>query len=410
MQLVPSGTATFLDRTAVAGVANAGRAVTSAWGDFDGDSDLDFYLVKHAKCMAPLEQESEDALYRNNGDGTFTDVTDWLCPSGIAPCDQTNGLGFSAAWVDYDNDVDLDLYLVNDNISEAFGQNVLWRNDGPGGAGTWNFTDVSAASGADASVNGMGLAVGDFDNDLDFDLAFSNIAPNNLLTNNGDGTFQMTGAGAGIQHGYLQGVTDPMGPENFTWGTAFFDHDLDGWLDLLYVGGHLNDDRELIPSGFFWNQRDGTFQEMTDEAGLGALGRVRNVSIADFDEDGFPDVFMSNYPDRGMGPHGSGGAYWLYRNEARDMGNQRRYLKVTVEGTTSNRDAIGTRIWVRTPDKVFQMREISSGPSHGGGDERAAIFGARNFAKVVMFVRWPDGTLQKFFNVSTNQHLHLVEP
>ena len=409
-QLTETGTASFVDRTAFAGVANAGRAVTSAWGDFDGDGDLDFYLAKHAKCMAPLIQESEDALYRNNGNGTFTDVTDWLCPAGTAPCEQTTGLGFSAAWVDYDNDVDLDLYLVNDNVSEDFYHNVLWRNDGPGGGGTWNFTDVSASSGADADVNGMGLAVGDYDNDRDFDFAFSNISPNNLVLNNGDGTFRQVSAGAGVQRGYDQGVTDPMGSENFTWGTAFFDHDNDGWLDVFFAGGHLNDDRELIPGGFFWNQRDGTFQEMTAESGLGAKGRVRNISIADFDTDGFPDIFMNNYPDRGLGPHGTGGAFWLYHNKARELGNERYWLKVTVEGTTSNRDGIGTRIWIRTDDKVIQMREISSGPSHGGGDERAALFGTRNDDRVVMRVRWPDGQIQNFHKVEANQHIHLVQP
>jgi hypothetical protein len=149
---------------------------------------------------------------------------------------------------------------------------------------------------------------------------------------------------------------------------------------------------------------------MTDEAGLGAYGRVRNVSIADFDEDGFPDIFMNNYPDRGLGPYKSGGAYWLYHNKAKAMGNKRKWLKVTVEGTSSNRDGIGTRIWVRTDDKVVQMREISSGASHGGGDQRAALFGLNNDPQVVMHVRWPNGQIQKFHHVNADQHIHLVQP
>jgi hypothetical protein len=414
-QLVETGTAWFVDVTATAGIGNIGRSVTGAWADYDGDSDLDLYVTNHFECMEPpfTMKNSEDALYRNEGDGSFTDVTGFLCPGGVAPCAATDGLGFSAVWVDYDDDGDVDLYLANDNVDQGFHHNVLWRNDGPGAGNQWLFTDVSVSSGTNSNVNAMGLSAGDFDNDRDMDLAFSNAAPNNLLRNEGNGTFTDVSAGAGIQRGYVKGIpfVAPANTiENFSWGTAFFDHDNDGWLDLLYVNGYLNDDRPLLPAAFFANNRNGTFRNVSATSGLDPLGRVRNASIADVDEDGFPDVFMNNYPDRGLGPFKSFGAFWLFHNQGASMGNNNHWIKVTVQGTTDNRDGIGTRIWTRNTDGVVQMRDINSGSTHGSGDQRAAHFGlGPSISKIHLRIRWPNGTVQWLYNQPVDQHIHVVQ-
>ena len=251
---------------------------------------------------------------------------------------------------------------------------------------------------------------GDFDNDRDVDFAFSNISPNNLLENVDEGTFVDVSAGAGIQRGFVEGAASPLGSENFSWGTVFFDHDNDGWLDLLYVNGNLNDDRPLLPAAFFWNRRHGQFRLISESSGLGEPGRVRNVSIADIDGDGFVDVFMNNHPDRGLGPFKSGGAFWLYHNKATSMGNTNHWLKVTVEGTESNLDGIGTRVWVKDANKLVQMRDISSGSTHGGGDERAAYFGVGSKTVVDVRIRWPTGAVQWLEGTAVDQHIHVVEP
>ena len=157
----------FADVTVAAGVGDIGKATTAAWGDYDEDGHLDLYVTNwscYPECDLADFARSRDALYHNNGDGSFTDVT------GLLRFERLLGAGFAVSWVDYDDDRDLDLYIVNDRVINAIG-NVLWRNDGPGCAG-WCFTDVSARAGADAEVHGMGLATGDYDNDGDLDFLF----------------------------------------------------------------------------------------------------------------------------------------------------------------------------------------------------------------------------------------------
>jgi hypothetical protein len=256
----------------------------------------------------------------------------------------------------------------------------------------------------------MGLAVGDYDNDGHLDLAFSNVAPNNLLRNRGDGTFEDVSALAGIQRGLIFPSMDVEEREQWTWGTVFFDHDNDGWLDLFFAAGYLEDDRPLMPGAFFRNSGDGTFVDLTASSGLGLEGRARNASIVHFDDDGFVDLFVSNLPDGGFGPYKINGVPWLFHNRAKEMGNSNAWLAITVEGTVSNRDGIGTRLWLTTPDGQTQMREISSGFTHGGGDHRAAHFGLGSNSEGNLVVRWPNGRVQDLGAIAANQKLHLVEP
>ncbi|MEW5985061.1 MAG: CRTAC1 family protein [Chloroflexota bacterium] len=381
-RLIPTGSVRFADVTDIAGIEDGGRTLTAAWADFDGDSFLDLYLTKHIYCIGDARQQ--DHLFRNNGDGAFTDVTGWLCPGGIVPCGQVMGLGFSAAWLDYDNDADLDLYLVNDNIKERYYHNVLWRNDGPDGAGGWLFTDVSAESQADHSLNGMGLGVGDYDNDGWLDLAFSHLGPAVLLRNNQNGAYTDVSSTT---------IISQTTAEAKTWATAFFDHDNDGWLDLLYTAGQFRsgDSRDI----FFGNNGDGTFSDLSAVSSLDDPGRARNAAIADFDQDGFVDVFIDNY---GQLPS-------LLHNQ----GNNNHWLTVTVEGRSSNRDGIGARLWLDAGG-LTQMREINTGPTAGGGDYRAAYFGLGPNTTGTLTVRWPNGVVQEVGLVAADQILHLVEP
>ncbi|MEW5985060.1 MAG: CRTAC1 family protein [Chloroflexota bacterium] len=381
-RLAPTGNVDFADVTAAAGLGDGGRALTAAWADFNQDGYLDLYLAKHVYC--PTDQRQQDRLFRSNGDGTFTDVTDWLCPNGVAPCDQVMGLGFTAGWLDYDNDADLDLYLVNDNIYNDYYHNVLWRNDGPDGNGGWLFSDVSAASHTDFSLNGMGLGVGDYDNDGWLDLAFSNIGPAVLLHNNGDATFSDVSSST---------IISQTTAGSITWATAFFDHDNDGWLDLFFAAGRFNPSN--APDVFLANKGDGSFRNHSAASGLNDGGRARNTAIADFDQDGFVDVFIGNY---GQLPA-------LLHNE----GNDNHWLVVTVQGTASNRDGIGTRLWLKAGG-VTQMREISTGSTAGGGDYRAVYFGLGSHTTGRLEVQWPNGLVETVGRVAANQFLYLVEP
>ena len=394
-RLMEEGSVSFLDVTAIAGVGDADRAVTAAWADYDADGYLDLYLAKHFDCM-PNIRESRDALLKNNGDGTFTNVSQYLCSDGSLTCDQLNlSHAFTAGWFDFDNDNDLDLYIASDVVAAGY-PNILWRNDGPDGSGGWTFTDISFESGTDYSINCMGLGIGDYDNDGFYDLAFSHSEGGFLLRNNGDGlTFTDESVPAGVRRTHT-----PNGDVAVTWGTVFFDYDNDQWLDLFYVNGNIGSNPTPQPDAMFQNNHDGTFLDISAVSGLNDDRRGRSASICDFDQDGFVDLFIGNY----------GWPTCLFRNDmGYAMGNTNRWLQFTAEGTVTNRDGIGARFYVTTPDGITQMRDITSGPTHGGGDYKAAYFGLGQYETAEVIVRWPTGMEQDLGTISANQRLHIVE-
>ena len=249
------GDGTFEEVTAAAGLAESSRNLRTmgcAWGDYDADGFLDLIFVRHLDDSDPgvfawgqrdLSEFADPlALYRNRGDGTFAEVTvllgDPTPARGIV-----RGAGFQPAFVDYDNDNDLDIYVVND-FGDEITPNVLWRNDGGAADGdSWVFTDVSAASGTDVAMNGMGIALGDYDRDGFTDFYITNIDDAVLLRNNGDGTFSDRARAAGVGRGRI-GV--PEG-NSVGWGTAFFDYDNDGDQDLYLAAGYLDTDQDINP-------------------------------------------------------------------------------------------------------------------------------------------------------------------
>lgn len=383
-QLIETGLVSFVEVADAAGVRDDGRAITAAWGDYDQDGYLDLYLPKHRYCRD--DERHDDHLYHNNGDGTFTKVTYLLC-DGALQCPATKGLGFTAGWLDYDNDADLDLYIINDDIAGNYYPNVLWRNDGFDEVGEWVFTDVSAPAGVDYSLSGMGLAIGDYNNNGWLDMAFSDIGPVVLVENNGDGTFADVSVASNV-HALTNGMVG--------WGTLFMDYDNDQFLDLYTVNGFINNSMSA-PNIFLVNNRDETFFDFSLGSGLDDVGRGRAANLNDFDKNGFVDVFVGNY----------GQAPVLYRHSGE--GAFPNALVVTVEGTTSNRDGIGTRLWLETENGVTQMREINSGATYGGGDQRIAHFGMADATMGNLTIRWPDGTIQPVGTISAGQY-HFVEP
>jgi hypothetical protein len=392
-QLIETGSLAFNDVTALAGIGGfGGRTMMSAWGDYDQDGNLDVYITRH-DCPGG-EDSVQDQLFHNNGDSTFTDVSGQLCPLGTAPCQDLLGLGFAPGWLDYDNDGDLDLYMANDNIRDMNEINKTWRNDGSDGVGGWIFTEVGATSGTDLAhgVNSMGLGVGDYNNDGWLDMAISDIGPAETLINNGDATFDLDSSDSDV--GNITGGT--------TWAAVFFDYDNDGWLDLYLAQGaiRLTSLTSLASSNdFLKNDGDGTFSSYSTASGLNDFGTGRNASIVDINMDGFVDVFLNNLDTE----------LRLYLNQEAALGNPNHWLVVTVEGTTSNRDGIGTRLTL-VAGGLTKIWEINTGPTHGGGDQRAAFFGLGSETSGTLTVRWPDGTVQNIGTVNADQYLHLIEP
>ena len=376
----------FADVTVTAGVGDNGKGTTAAFGDYDEDGYLDLYVANWS-CVPACEitdfARSRDVLYHNNGDGSFTDV------SGLLGFEALLGAGFSVSWVDYDNDRDLDIYVVNDKAVNALG-NVLWRNDGPGCAG-WCFTDVSARAGADAVAHSMGLATGDYDNDGDLDFYVSNMVRSMvLLENDGDGAFADVTERAGVD--YLTG-------EAVGWGTAFFDYDNDGWLDLYLAatgispiygkaGMHYE-----YPDMLYRNRRDGSFSAV--DQGLFSDGKAATMgfSSADYNRDGSVDYALTFW-DSG---------HRLFQNVSA-AGSLNNYIAFELEGGGEiDRDALGTRVRVLRSDGLSQLQELKSGSSLGAGNEILLHFGLGDAMIERVIVSWLNGDYHEYSNVALNQ-------
>ena len=369
-----SGGDGFVEMGAAAGVNDAAKGTTAAWGDYDRDGWLDLYVANWScfpECDPVDFALQQDRLYRNRGDGTFADVTAGL------DYEKTLGAGFAASFADYDSDGDPDIYVVNDKLENAIG-NVLWRNDGPGCDG-WCWADVSREAGADALLNGMGLAVGDYNNDLDLDFYFTEMVYSMfLLDNQGDGTFANRAREARVAVNFQP--AHAVG-----WGAAFFDYDNDGWLDLYMTATRQGRDDFTFklnftmphPNRFFQNNGDGTFRSLDiAEADRASMG----VAYADYDQDGRVDFVIGNWNDQ----------YRLYRNVVE---NDHHWVAFKlVGGGPVNRDAIGARALVTTDDGLTQMQEVKSGSGLGAGNDTTLHFGLGTAVVASVEVQWPDGS------------------
>ncbi len=354
----------FKDVTEVAGVSDDYASKTASWGDYDNDGWLDLYVANWS-CLPRCARSSgvtgqPDSLYHNNGDGTFDIVTGLLGS-------ETYGGGFVARWLDYDNDGDLDIYLVNDEFILPAG-NKLFRNDGPGCQG-WCFTEVSKQAGADTKVMGMGVAADDWDRDGDLDLYFTNAGPMALLENQGDGTFRNKADSAGVA----------LDSKSVAWGAVSLDFDNDSTRDL-YVATMK---RALAGAAnpLFQNDGTGKFAEIGYTSGAGDPGPSVGVATADYDNDGWVDLVVGNY-DRG---------YHLFHNAGLAKDNHWLSLKL-VGGGPVNRDAVGTRVIVTTADGLTQMQDVHNGSSVGGGSALELHFGLGKSKPETVEIRWPDGT------------------
>ena len=402
-----NGDGTFTEVAETAGVTEPRWSTSCAFADYDRDGNLDLYVVNYivfdiaenpwcglkekgirAYCEPDNFPAQSDTLYRNNGDGTFTDVTK---SAGIY---NTTGKGLGVVWGDYDNDGALDIYVANDST-----ENLFYRNNGDGTFEEIGFMVGIALSEDGAPENGMGTAFGDWNNDGWFDLTVTNYADqtNTLYRNDADGFFTdatATTKTAQITYPYLG------------WATAFIDYDNDGYQDLFVANGHLHENlAELGQEGtygqrnlFFKNNWDGTFTESSEALGTGMkLEDVsRGATFADFDLDGDVDIVVtnSNAPPR------------LLRN---DGGNRKNYLQIRLVGTNSATDAIGTRVKVTTGE-LTQIREVQSGAGYLSQRDLTLHFGIGDYEHVhSIVVRWQNGVEQLLSDVAANQILLLEE-
>jgi hypothetical protein len=405
--LANDGRGRFEDVSARAGVGDDDRrGMNASWADFDNDGDLDVYVTNYMHCLGAWSTAEEvitqvaydsDTLYRNNGDGSFSDVTSFVENDPDDDDDgSTIGAGFGASWFDYDDDGRLDLYVANDFVGPQPDYNRLWHNDGPTGDGGWAFSDVSLDTNTALFMNTMGIGVGDYDRDADLDMALSNITANKLLRNDG-GTFTETPE-AGIGR-----PTQEAAYNSITWGVVFGDYNLDGWEDLYFSAGNLQQ-APGVPTGaqpdeVFVNDGTGRFLDVSAATGADDPGEGKGVAVADYDRDGDLDIAVVN----------QGGSLRLYENVTPRDGSH--WLTVELEGTVSNRDGCGAVVRLAAASGGL-ARVVSCGSGAGGsGSDHAVHFGlAAGDAATVLTIEWPSGTTQTVEIAELDRHLRIEEP
>lgn len=327
------------------------------------------------------------ALYRNNGDGTFTDVSK---PSGIAEVKSSYGL--TAVALDVDEDGWPDIFVACDSTPS-----LLFLNNHDGTFREEGLFRGIAVSGEGQEMAGMGVAAGDYDLDGHIDLFKTHFQqqPSGLYHSVGKGNFEDVTASSGINN-----------ERRFvSWGNGIVDLDNDGWPDLFCVTGNVYPELEHVftkfpaksPAIIFRNLGNGQFQQLTDEAGpdINAPFVSRGCAFGDFDNDGDLDILVMN---QNAPPS-------LFRNDVPPGNN---WLKIRLQGTRSNRSAIGARISVRYGGHI-QAQEVMSQASYLSSNDPRLHFGLGKANEAAVEVRWPSGMTENFPSVPVNKVLLIRE-
>ncbi|MAF27378.1 MAG: hypothetical protein CME07_05880 [Gemmatimonadetes bacterium] len=386
------GTGVFTDVTREAGLGGADYpSQTAAFADYDLDGDLDLYIGNEADDTGKRHYPSQ--LFRNQGDGSFTDVAK---SAGVENFRFAKGV----AWGDFDGDRDPDLF-----VSNHMGDNRLYRNNGDG-----SFDDIASEAGVLGPTNSFPAWFWDYDNDGLLDLFVASyggggnrvfrsylrpglgLGENGLYRNNGDGSFTNRGKEAGLMTLTL------------TMGANFGDIDNDGYPDF-YLGTGTPAFDSIMPNVLYWNDGRGGFTDATEAAGMGNLQKGHGIAFGDIDNDGDQDVFAQ-----------VGGFYrfdpffnCLFVNP----GHDHHWITVRLTGVKSNRSGVGSRISVTVRDEGV-LREIHQwiGPTGSfGSSSRQAEIGLGSAAEIVrLSVYWPaSDTTQDFASVPMDRVYRVTE-
>lgn len=415
-----NGNGTFTDVTIAAGLAQPGPKIRWNTGctfvDYDRDGHLDLFVANYVDfdlktapkpedgpctykgilvaCGPPGLPGGRNILYHNNGDGTFSDVSE---KSGMWTAVGTYGLSVVAS--DLDNDGWPDIYVANDSAPATL---YLNQKDG-------TFRDTAIESGAALSADakpqaGMGVSVGDYNREGTFSIVKTNFAgdTDSLYTNIGDATFQDRTYPAGL------GVNTRL----LGWGVGFFDMDNDGWLDILMSNGHVYPEVDKSKADLkyaehkylYRNLRNGRFEEVTNQGGPGILEEVaaRGCAFGDYDNDGFLDVAVNCINSTPQLLHC-------------ESTLKRNWIKIKLVGTKSNRTGIGSKVTVTAMNDpaagkpLVQLDELRSGGSYFSQNDLRMHFGLDAATKAdSVEIRWLSGQVDKLKDLKANQ-LYVIQ-
>ncbi|MGE3176632.1 MAG: CRTAC1 family protein [Vicinamibacterales bacterium] len=397
---------TFVDVTAESGTGLKTWAVSAAFVDYDRDGFLDLYVGNYVQydiakdqvcagltgkrdyCTPAVYTAEADRLFRNQGDGTFKDV------SAMALLGGTFGPALGVATADFNNDGWIDIYVANDTKP-----NLLWINQRNG-----TFREMGLLAGASLTAEGkaeasMGVDAGDFDNDGDEDLYMTELPAqgSNLFVNDGTGQFDDLSARSG-----LGSMT--MGFSGF--GTGWLDYDNDGWLDLIQVNGSIQAiegqpgpfpyaERKLL----FRNMGDGRFSDVTRDAGtaFNELEVSRGLALGDIDNDGDTDLLVNNLNGQP-------------RVLLNDVGNRQHWTCVRLIGERTTRHMLGARVEVTRKQGHAIYRRVRSDGSYGSANDPRVLIGLGASAELPgVRVRWPDGHFERWPEIPVDQCITLRE-
>jgi enediyne biosynthesis protein E4 len=415
-----NGNGTFTDVTERTGLIQPGPKTRwntgCTWVDYDRDGHLDLFVANYVDFdlkTAPLPEEGpctykgivvacgppglsggKNILYHNNGDGTFTDVSE---KAGMWNAIGTYGLSVAAS--DLDNDGWPDIYVANDSAPATL---YLNQKDG-------TFKDVAIENGAALSAEakpqaGMGVSIGDYNRDGNLDIVKTNFAgdTDSLYTNLGEGVFEDRTYPSGL------GVNTRL----LGWGVGFFDMDNDGWLDILMSNGHVYPEVDKSKADLkyaehkylYRNLRNGRFEEVTNQGGPGITesAPARGCAFGDYDNDGDLDIAVNCV----------NAIPQLLRC---DSTLNRNWIKIKLVGVKSNRTGIGSRVLVTaktlpaTDKPLVQMDELRSGGSYFSQNDMRMHFGLQQARKVDMVeVRWLSGQVDQVKDLEVNR-LYVIE-
>jgi enediyne biosynthesis protein E4 len=401
-----NGDGTFTDVTDKAGVAAPGWTSSAVWFDYDNDGRLDLFVCQFAHfdkasgcgiakdgkrhyCIPRIFKPMPSWLFHNNGDGTFTDVSQ---ESGIA---KHLGKAWGVVATDINNDGRMDLFVANDTVA-----NFLFVNQGSGRFEEMGLQADVGYSAEGRARSGMGVDSADFNEDGWMDLFVANIDEEifSLYQNNRDQTFndQAMPAGIGMATRWMSG-----------WGLKFFDYDNDGNVDLFLVNGFPDDLVEEFssqvkykePPLLFQNTGNG-FRNVSEQSGpvFSKSFSARGLAIGDFNNDGATDVLISV----------NDGAPVLLRN---NIAAQNHWLGVRLLGKTSNPDAIGARITYQAGDLKRSRMKVGGGSFLSSHDPRMVLGIGKRTKIDWLEVKWPQpgGTVERFTNLPLDRYITIVE-
>ncbi len=375
----------FVEITSTSGIVlTAPNTVSATFYDYDQDGYQDLFLTHWSNDYEP--GTDTQTAWRNNGDGTFTSVS---VASGIADAlvDGNVDWSFTPNFADIDRDGDGDLLMASD-----FGESQVLLNNGNG-----TFSRITSRE-AIIDQNGMGAAVGDFDNDGDMDWFVTSIYNLDVGNNDGFGNRLYRNDGTG----QFADATRPaeVADGSWGWGSCAQDFDNDGYLDIVHVNGwivqndkdHNNDQIRL-----FYNNGDFTFEDQATEAGLINTDQGRGLACFDADRDGDIDLVVANNSPTGI---------VFYRNVTE---NDNHHLGIRLQGGGNNRFGIGAHITVTT-DLVTQVRELGGHNNFVSHDPHEVHVGLGTATIADITVRWPDGTVSVIEAADADQLLTITQP